>query len=601
MRLFALLVSLIPLGAAVAQDRPNILWISSEDNGPDLGCYGSEVANTPNLDALAAAGVRYDRAWSNAPVCSAARTTILLGVHPQSIGAEHQRSRLPLPAPIVPFPRLLRQAGYYCTNRQKTDYNLEDPGQVWDQSNGKAHWRGRDGEQPFFAVFNFTVSHESQVRKRPHMPVLDAAATPIPPQHPDAPEVRRDWAQYHDKITEMDAQAGRVLGQLEEDGLAENTIVLYWGDHGAGLPGFKRNAKNQGLHVPLLVRVPEEWRDYARSGDPGSAQDRLVSFVDLAPTVLSLAGVAPPDWMHGRAFLGPHLAEAPAFNLGHRGRMDERDDLVRTLTDGRFVYARNFMPWLPLGQHVDYMFQTPTTRVWFERFLSGELDDVQAAFWRARPAEELYDLDADPHETRNLADDPDYAAQLTAMRAALRARVLSIGDRSFIPEALLADRLTVPFQEAWVDAAWRASSGDPGEEAWLARATESTDPVVRTWALRGLVHLGAVDRHRDAFEAGLDASEPTVRIAAAEALIAAGGDGPQIAGARAALVALADRRTAGFFPALDAWNAIDRLGPAMAADAERLAAIPGDVDDVPGHAKSYLPRLREHAMAELGK
>jgi arylsulfatase A-like enzyme len=241
---------------AIAQDRPNVLWISSEDNGPDLGCYGSEVANTPNLDALAAAGVRYDRAWSNAPVCSAARTTILLGVHPQSIGAEHQRSRLPLPEPIVPFPRLLREAGYYCTNRQKTDYNLADPGPVWDQSNGKAHWRGRDGKQPFFAVFNFTVSHESQVRKRPHTPVLDADAVPIPPQHPDAPEVRRDWAQYHDKITEMDAQAGRVLGQLEEDGLAENTIVLYWGDHGAGLPGFKRNAKNQGLHVPLLVRVP---------------------------------------------------------------------------------------------------------------------------------------------------------------------------------------------------------------------------------------------------------------------------------------------------------------------------------------------------------
>ncbi|MDA0374004.1 MAG: sulfatase-like hydrolase/transferase [Planctomycetota bacterium] len=592
---------LLLCSVAFAQDRPNVLWISSEDNGPDLGCYGSEVADTPNLDALAEAGVRYDRAWSNAPVCSAARTTIILGVHPQSIGAEHQRSRLPLPAPIVPFPRLLREAGYYCTNRQKTDYNLEDPGQVWDQSNGKAHWRGRDGEQPFFAVFNFTVSHESQVRKRPHTPVHDADSIPIPPQHPDAPEVRRDWAQYHDKITEMDAQAGRVLAQLEEDGLAENTIVLYWGDHGAGLPGFKRNAKNQGLHVPLLVRVPEKWRGHARSGEPGSADDRLVSFVDLAPTVLSLAGIAPPAWMHGRAFLGPHRADAPAFNFGHRGRMDERDDLVRTLTDGRFVYTRNFMPWLPLGQHVDYMFQTPTTRVWFERFGRGELDDVQAAFWEPRPAEELYDLESDPHETKNLASDPAHAARLEAMRDALRTRLLSIGDRSFIPEALLADRLDAPYRDVWVDAAWRASSGDAAEEGWLVTAADSVDPVVRTWALRGLAHLGSVARHRDAFEAGLEAAEPTVRIAAAEALIATGGDVAGTAPARAVLVTLADRKTAGFFPALDAWNAIDRLGPKMAADADQLAAIPGEVEDVPGHAKSYLPRLREHAMAELGK
>jgi len=592
---------LLLYSAAFAQDRPNVLWISSEDNGPDLGCYGSEVADTPNLDALAKAGVRYDRAWSNAPVCSAARTTIILGVHPQSIGAEHQRSRLPLPEPIVPFPTLLREAGYYCTNRSKTDYNLAEPGKIWDQSNGKAHWRGRDGDQPFFAVFNFTVSHESQVRKRPHTPVLDADAVPIPPQHPDAPEVRRDWAQYHDKITEMDAQAGRILSQLDADGLADNTIVLYWGDHGAGLPGFKRNAKNQGLHVPLLVRVPEKWRDHARSGEPGSADDRLVSFVDLAPTVLSLAGIAPPEWMHGRAFLGPHRAEAPAFNLGHRGRMDERDDLVRTLTDGRFVYARNFMPWLPLGQHVDYMFQTPTTRVWFERFVAGQLDDVQAAFWKPRPAEELYDLEADPHETKNLAADPAHAAQLEAMRDALRARVLSLGDRSFIPEALLADRLETPYRDAWVDAAWRASSGDAAEEEWLARSANSTDPVVRTWALRGLAHLGAVERHRAAFEAGLGAPEPSVQVAAAEALVAAGGGADRTARARAALVALADRQKAGFFPALDAWNAIDRLGPAMAADADRLAAVPGDVDDVPGHAKSYLPRLREHAMEELGK
>jgi uncharacterized sulfatase len=601
----ALLVSMLLVGPLHGQDRPNVLWISSEDNGPDLGCYDCPDAQTPHLDALASAGVTYTRAWSNAPVCSTARTTIIMGCYPQTLGAEHHRSRVRLPESHRPFPALLREAGYHCSNNAKTDYNLEQPGRIWDQSSGQAHWRTRTAGQPFFAVFNLGISHESQIRRRPHEFVHDPAEVRIPPQHPDTRETREGWAQYHDQLTAMDRKAGRILDELDADGLADDTILFYWGDHGAGLPGFKRNAKNQGLHVPLLVRVPPRWRDHAGAPAAGARSDRLVAFVDLGPTVLSLAGIPTPVWMDGIAFLGPHAGPPKQHLLGYRGRMDERDDLVRTLTDGRYVYVRNFLPWLPLGQHVAYMFETPTTQAWKRLFDAGELDEVQAAFWRPRRAEELYDLAADPQETANLAGSAEHRDILVRMREELRARIAAMRDLSFAPEAhlvataedgppwLLAHGDTDP-TAAWLDAAWRASAGEPTAEAQLATDAVHADPVVRTWGLRGLAHLDATARQPALFNDALGDPDPSVRVIAAEALLAL--DAERTA-ARDVLVALADRRNAGFFVALAAWNAIDRLGPRLAAVHEALASIPADFEDLPAHARSYLPRLREHALA----
>ncbi|HYO81011.1 MAG TPA: sulfatase, partial [Bryobacteraceae bacterium] len=385
-------------------DRPNILWITCEDMGPHIGCYGDKYARTPNLDRLAAQGSRYGTVWSNAPVCAPARTTIISGMYPTSTGSEHMRSEVRLPEGMLMYPCYLRQAGYYATNNAKEDYNLQHTGKVWDESSPRAHWRNRAQGQPFFSIFNFTVTHESQVRARPHEAVSDPAKVRVPAYHPDTPEVRQDWAQYYDKIAVMDGMAGRVLKQLEEDGLSGNTIVFFYSDHGAGLPRNKRWPYHSGLQVPLLVYVPDKWKHLAPAGyGAGKVLDRLVSFVDLAPTVLSIAGLTPPGHMQGRAFMGAHTAPAPEYLFGFRGRMDERVDTVRSVTDGRYVYLRQFMPHRIYGQHIAYMFEMPTVQVWKKQFDAGQLKPQQTAFWKEKPSEELYDLHSDPDEVTNLA------------------------------------------------------------------------------------------------------------------------------------------------------------------------------------------------------
>ena len=431
--------------------RPNILWLTSEDNGPHLGCYGDAFATTPNLDRLAQKGLCYRLCWSNAPVCAPARTAIITGMYPTSLGAEHMRSLVRLPPGVRLFPQLLREAGYYCTNCRKEDYNVIKPGQVWDESSRKAHWKNRPKGRPFFAVFNSTKSHESQIRRRPHKLMHDPAKVRVPAYHPDRPEVRADWAQYYDKITEMDAELGQRLRELEQAGLADETIVFYFGDHGSGMPRSKRVPYNSGLQVPLIVYIPPRFA-HLRPDDwkAGGMSDRLVSFVDLAPTVLSLCGIRPPAWMQGQAWLGPWAAPPRKYVFGFRGRMDERYDLMRTVTDGRYVYVRNFHPHLPLGQYIAYMFRTPTTRIWHELYEAGKLNAVQAAFWEPKPFEALFDLATDPDETRNLASDPAYRQVRDRMRAALWQWLRQVQDVGFIPEAMLLARCQGTSPYRWI-------------------------------------------------------------------------------------------------------------------------------------------------------
>jgi uncharacterized sulfatase len=270
-----------------------------------MGCYGDKLARTPNVDRLAAKGMIFNRAWSCCPVCAPARSAIIAGMYPASTGAEHMRSLVPMPAGAKMYPQLLRDAGYYCTNNSKEDYNLAKPGQVWDESSARAHWRNRPAGQPFFAVFNSTKSHESQIRTRPHQAIADPAKVRVPACHPDTPEVRQDWAQYYDKVSEVDADAGERLMELEAAGVADDTIVFYYGDHGSGMPRSKRWPSNSGLHVPLVVFFPDKWQSLApKEYQVGGKSDRLVNFVDLAPTVLSIAGIEPPAIMQGHAFAG---------------------------------------------------------------------------------------------------------------------------------------------------------------------------------------------------------------------------------------------------------------------------------------------------------
>jgi arylsulfatase A-like enzyme len=419
--IFVLVVLLQHLSTDLfADNRPNILWLTSEDNGPHLGCYGDQYAITPNLDRIASQGLRYNIAWSTVPVCAPARSCLITGMYPCTIGAEHMRSFVKLDPDIKLFPSILRENGYYCTNNNKEDYNFATPDGTWDASSKTAHWRNRKPGQPFFAVFNHNVSHESQIRKRPHSQLHDPAKVRVPAYHPDLPQVRKDWAQYYDKVTEMDVQVGEKLQLLEKAGLNDDTIIFYFSDHGSGMPRSKRSVTNSGLHVPLLIYIPEKFKHLRPEGyAPGASTNRMVAFVDFAPTVLSLANIEPPKYMQGSAFLGKHAGAPKKFLVGMRGRMDERIDLARSVRDERYLYIRNYMPHLPEGQHLDYMFQTPTTRVWKKAFDNGSLNDAQKQFWLPKPGEQLFDLQTDPDQVKNLARSPAHQEVLERMSETL--------------------------------------------------------------------------------------------------------------------------------------------------------------------------------------
>src|SRR5439155_3650351 len=468
------------------------------------GCYGDTYATTPNVDALAKRGLLYTHCWSNAPVCAPARTTIITGMYPTSLGAEHMRSMVPFPAGKKMFPQFLREAGYYCSNNAKEDhYNLEKPGRVWDDSSARAHWRNRKPDQPFFAVFNSEKSHESKLRLRPHKQIHDPAKVRLPAYHPDTPEVRQDWAQYYDIVTEADGDAGKRLAELEQAGLAEDTIVFYWADHGSGMPRSKRWPYNSGLRVPLVVYIPEKFKDLRPPEyKPGAQSDRLVSFVDFAPTLLSLARLQPPEWLQGRAFLGKFQKEPPPFMHGFRGRMDERYDLVRSVTDGRYVYIRNYMPHKIYGQHIGYMFETPTTRVWKRLHDEGKLTRAQDVFWNTKASEELYDLRSDPDEINNLATAREHQEVTARFRRAQHDLALRIRDVGFLPEGELFSRSKggspydmghddskYPFERV-VETAELASMLKPDALPALKLRLNDSDSAVRYWAALGMLMRG---------------------------------------------------------------------------------------------------------------
>ena len=601
--------------ALTAEDslRPNVLWITSEDNGPHLGCYGDDYATTPNLDALAARGMIYRTCWSNAPVCAPARTTIISGMYPTSLGAEHMRSMTQLPDAFKMYPVYLREAGYYCTNNSKEDYNVKPTGEVWDDSSGKAHWKKRADGQPFFAIFNHTISHESKLRTRPHKAVHDAAKVRVPAYHPDTPEVRQDWAQYYDRITEMDALAGENLQEIAAAGLADDTIVFYYGDHGSGMPRSKRWPYNSGLQVPLIVYIPEKFKDL-RPDDyvAGGSTDRLVSFVDLAPTLLSLCGIEPPAHMQGFAFAGKFTAPQQDYVYGYRGRMDERYDMVRSVGDGRYVYIRNYMPHKIYGQYIDYMFQTPTTRIWKEMFDAGKLNEAQSRFWKTKPAEELYDLKSDPDEVNNLANSLQHQEILQRMRKAQQDLAIKIRDIGFLPEGEIHTRSagSTPYEMAHdnakyplakiMAAAEQASSLKTDALDALMTAFTDEDSAVRYWAAMGLLMRGeaGVSLGRDQLRKALGDESPHVRIAAAEAL-GRYGNKEDITAALSVLLTLASPVDNGIYTSMSALNAIDYLDANAAPIADMVAELPDEDPNANGRMSAYAKNLIDKTLSDL--
>jgi N-sulfoglucosamine sulfohydrolase len=443
--------------AAQAARRPNILWISNEDMSPRLGAYGDRLARTPTLDRLANESIRFTHAFTTAAVCAPSRAAIITGMYQNAIGAQHMRTtedrapELPGPYLAVPpfyvkaFPEYLRAAGYYTTNRAKTDYQFGVPFTIWDEIGANAHWRGRrDRTQPFFSVFNIELTHESQIfptspaRKGKPL-VTDPKEVPVPPYYPDTPAVREELARVYDNIADMDARVGELLKQLEEDGLAEDTIVFYWSDHGDGMPRSKRSLYDSGLRVPLMIRWP---KSLAPAFKPGTVSDQLVSFIDLAPTVLAAAGVDIPAHFQGRVLVGPKAGAEPGFIFAARDRMDLEYDMMRAARDKQFLYIRNFHPELPYVGFIPYRNQSDIMQELLRLQAEGKLTGPPSLWMKtSRPAEELYDTVADPHQINNLAGAPAYRATLERLRQAVSAWMTRIADQGLINEPEMIQRM----------------------------------------------------------------------------------------------------------------------------------------------------------------
>ena len=518
------------------RDLPNILWIVSEDNSAYFtGCYGNPFATTPNIDRLAGEGFLYTHAYCPNAVCAPSRNTLLTGVYSSSNGNENMRSTYALSEIVRTYPEYLREAGYYCTNNSKTDYNTNsvNPDSIWDESSRTAHYKNRPEGKPFFAVFNSAISHESclfneiipdnQLRH-------DPSKVTLPPYHPDTPEMRHDWAQYYDRIEDMDSWVGELLQELEESGLAENTIVFYYGDNGGVLPRSKRFVYETGTQIPLVIRIPEKYRKLYPAAGPGEKVDRMVNFVDFVPTLLSIAGIPVPEYLQGDAYLGKQKTKDPQYTFMTRQRMDERYDNVRAVRDKQYRYIRNYMPFRITMQHVNYLFNAMGAQSWEEAFRTGRTNEVQSRFFREKPVEELYDTENDPWEVHNLATDPEYADVLERMRGALDNWRSETRDVGVIPETEYKNMAgdmplydyvrseNCPFEKL-IKASDLSVLGGPDDMDAYRGYLQDESSAVRYWGVTGLLVLK--DAARPAIpdlEQATNDSSGAVATLAAEAL-----------------------------------------------------------------------------------
>jgi len=556
---FALVGGFTAVANEATLARPNFLWITAEDICPNLGCYGDPDAVTPNLDKFASQAVRFTQVFSVHPCCSPSRSCLATGVYPTRLGTFQHRGKMWVSPELVKcFPTLLREAGYYTFNgcggttssftTAKLDYNFEPKDQPWDKVGSKEiEWRHRKTGQPFFGQVNLFRTHQSQygLRKvgakdpKPAPFVHDPARIHLPPYLPDTPAAREIWAEYHDRISEMDAHFAELLKELGDDGLAEDTIIFFFGDNGHGVPSGKVWLWEQGLHVPLLVRVPKKWEHFAPS-KRGSVNDHLVSFLDFAPTMLSLAGVPIPGYMQGVTFLGPKAGAARQRVFAARDFHDSADfDTSRAVRDRQFHYIRNFMPqqgWdaiLYSWEQAPYLLEE-----WREQAAAGKLkgDSRQSGFWRRnKPVEELYDVEKDPNQLRNLAGDPQFGKTLERMRGECERWMVENRDLGLLSqyELYVRSEQDSPLQmgldpkrnpvKRLLAAANLANRRDPAAISQLLALLKDGDCSVRRWGAIGLLALREkAATVSDALGAALKDASPDVRMTAAEALFGLG-------------------------------------------------------------------------------
>ncbi len=576
--------------SASTVERPNILWLVSEDNNPFIGGYGDALAHTPTIDRLAKDGVLYRHAYSTAPVCAPSRFALITGAHAESNAPANQmRAVSRLPAGWRTTPEFLRDRGYHCTNNAKTDYNCAvDAAKIWNRSGSDAHWRQRPAGAPFFAVFNHETTHESQLFKVTAGRVTSDQVR-VPGYLPDLPAIRADIASYYNLMERMDGQIAARLAELEADGLADNTIVFYYSDNGGALPRSKRYCYEEGLRCALIVRFPPRWAHLAPTR-PGGVVETPVSFIDLPPTILGLAGAAQPPQMQGRPLFPKRAKRGVDYAFGMRNRMDERYDMVRTVTDGRYRYVRNYMPHRPAGQNQAYAWQASGYQAWEASHLGGGAPAAQEAFWRSRAFEELFDLKSDQDQLTNLAAEPARRSVLNRLRQALDSHMLGVNDNGFIPEGLPlegfdASRVPGAYPLARIMALAAAGGvGDPANLGLLRQSIADPHEVIRYWAATGLVILGAGSALAvDDLRARLNV-EPSVqvRVALAEALC---GAGDATEGVRTLGALLAHD---GVPVKLQALNALTWVGPVASAVLPAIRAAGADVGEPLRSASLYL-------------
>ncbi len=498
------------------QARPNILWITIEDTSPQfIGCYGNEDASTPVIDQLAKEGVRFTNAFSTGTVCSPSRSTIITGVRTFKMGSGNHRSNYPIPNFIHGFPYYMKEAGYYVTNNKKTDYNVGNVEQftkeAWDESSGKAGWWNRKPGQPFFTVFNFMDSHQSRTMTLPYdwyiknvwdsLPKEDRIGEndfKMPPFYHDSPKMRKYFARVYNSIKLTDNKIGDLLDRLDKDGLRDNTIIFVYADHGEGIPRGKTNGINLGYRVPFVIWFPQKYKNLSPWGTSGTVSGELVDFEDLAPTMISLAGGKMPDYLKGRILLGKDRSKPVGHLELSSDRADNGPDMVRSITDGKYIYSRNFMPFVPQMRYIRYFEIADIVKQMRSDLSNGKFDALQKSIFEERPPEFLFNIENDIWEIHNLVDNPKYEKVLEKMRKELDADILKSRDVMFLPEYEIGlisksvtpyefrlDKKRYPLKEIYGAA---SLSGKRGKDIvkQQARLLNSKNNIVRYWAIIGL-------------------------------------------------------------------------------------------------------------------
>lgn len=501
---------------AIGQDKPNILWLTIEDTSPQfIGCYGNKDASTPVIDKLADEGIRFTNAFSTGTVCSPSRSAIITGVHTFKMGTGNHRSNYRIPDFIKGFPYYLQQQGYYVTNSYKTDYNVanmrEFTAEAWNESSGKAGWWNRKPGQPFFAVFNFNDSHQSRTMSHSYEwyekhvlgnltseEKIAQDAFEMPPFYNDTPEMRKHFARVYNSIKLTDKRIGELLEKLDKDNLRDSTIIFFYADHGEGIPRGKTNGINLGYRVPFVIWFPEMYKHLSPWGKAGVVTDELIDFKDLAPTLVSLSGGEIPEYMTGRVLLGENRSPEADHLILSSDRADNGPDMVRSITDGRFIYSRNFMPFMPQMRYIRYVEIADISNLMREDLKNGKLNSFQKSVFEERPAEYLFDIKNDCWESNNLAEKPEFKEVLTKMRKQLDKEMLESRDVHFLPEyeiGLISENETpyeyrldnnkYPFEEIYAVALLSGKRGAEITQQQIAHLN-SENKIVRYWAILGL-------------------------------------------------------------------------------------------------------------------